>query len=92
MNEDIIKPNLNKKQTIENKLYELISGKRNIAINWYAMGENFISWDITPMKKFTEDFCLWCQLLANEIGKQVNFYCCPESIIMNGWVRITFMF
>ena len=43
-------------------------------------------------KNFTEEFCLWCQLLANEIGNKMEFYCCPESMIMNGWVRITFMF
>lgn len=83
-----------KAEQIEKKLYKLISGKRNIAINWYAMGENFISWDITPMKKkdFTEEFYLWCQLLAQEIGNKVGFYCCPESMIMNGWVRISFIF
>lgn len=83
-----------KPNEIENKLYELISEVKNIAVNWYAMGSNFISWDITPMKKenFTQNFSLWCELLAQEIGKQVGFYCCPETMKMNGWIRITFMF
>lgn len=91
-NKDIVKND--KPNKIEKKLYELISDIKNIAINWYAMGSNFISWDITPMKKenFTQDFYLWCELLAQEIGKQMDFYCCPETIKMNGWMRITFMF
>ena len=91
-NRDIIENN--KPKEIEKKLYELISEVKNIAVNWYAMGGNFISWDITPMKKknFTQDFCLWCELLAQEITKQMDFYCCPETMKMNGWMRITFMF
>ena len=91
-NKDIIKND--KPNKIEKKLYELISDIKNIAINWYAMGTNFISWDITPMKKenFTQDFSLWCELLAQEVGKQVDFYCCPETMKMNGWMRITFMY
>lgn len=91
-NRDIIKDY--KPNKIEEKLYELISDVKNIAINWYAMGANFCSWDITPMKKenFTQEFCLWCELLAQEVGKQMNFYCCPETMKMNGWMRITFMY
>ena len=83
-----------KQNEIEKKLYELISEVKNIAINWYAMGANFISWDITPIKKenFTQGFSLWCELLAQEIAKQVDFYCSPEAMKMNGWMRITFMF
>lgn len=83
-----------KHKELENKLYELIDGKRNIAVNWYALGENFIQWDINPMKKenFTNEFYLWCQLLANTMAKTVKFYCCPDAMYMNGWIRISFMF
>ena len=43
-------------------------------------------------KNVTQNFCLWCELLAQQIALQVEFYCTPETMKMNGWIRMTFMY
>lgn len=81
---------MNKAQKIENKLYE--NWPKNWASQLYAVGENFISWDIAPLKQksFSNNFSLAVELKGFDICKALDFYCCSSVMMMNGFVRLVF--
>ena len=67
---------------------------RNNAINWYASGDNFISYDITPIHKkdLTNKLKDLIELIAIEISNTVDFYCTPETDFCDGFIRLSFWF
>ena len=83
-----------KANKLEKKFYELISGKRNISTLLDSYGQNFIIWSIAPMKKknWNYNFITWCELLGQEIARQMDFYCSPAILTYEGFIKLTFNF
>jgi len=80
--------------TLQEKIFSRKLLTRNNAINWYASGDNFISYDITPIHKkdLTNELQDLIELIGIEISNTVNFYCTSETNFYDGFIRLSFWF
>ena len=79
---------------LQEKVYSRTTLTKNNAINWYASGDNFISYDITPIHKkiLTNKLKEFIELIGIEISNTVDFYCTSEVNFCDGFLRLSFWF
>ena len=79
---------------LQEKVYSRTTLTNNNAINWYASGDNFISWNIIPIHKkdLTNDLKDLIELIGIEISNTVGFYCTSETDFYDEFIRLSFWF
>lgn len=79
---------------LQEKIYSRTTLTKNNAINWYASGDNFISWNIIPIhkKNLTNKLQNLIELIGIEISNTVDFYCTSETNFYDGFIRLSFWF
>lgn len=80
--------------TLQEKVFSKKILTTKNAINWYASGDNFISYNITPIhkKNLTNGLQDLIELIGIEISNTVDFYCTSETDFCNGFIRLSFWF